>query len=117
MPAEIDLDTGREPAQRILASLAHEEGGFREIVLRRDRLHGCVGQPGLERADGGRIAAEQFVGEGIDLIDRQAHGVLSPSRRTSSRSHLRKARACTSPRGNACFARNAHRNSTRGNVT
>ena len=31
MPAEIDLDAGREPAQRILATLAHEEGGLRRL--------------------------------------------------------------------------------------
>ena len=58
MAAEIDLDTRREPAQRILATLSHQESGFGEIVLRGDRLHGGVRQPSLERADRGRIAAE-----------------------------------------------------------
>ena len=72
MSAQIDLDGGGEPAQRVVATLAHEEGGLGEIVLRRDRLHRRVREPRFQRTDRGRIAAEQAVGERIDLIDRQA---------------------------------------------
>jgi hypothetical protein len=49
--AEIDLDNGREPAQRVVAAFAHEECRLGQIVLGRDRLHGRVGQPRVERAD------------------------------------------------------------------
>ena len=73
MAAQIDLDRRREPAQRIVGALAHEEGGFGEIILRRDRLHGGVGQPFGQRADRGGVAAKQFFGERINLVDRQAH--------------------------------------------
>ena len=76
--AEIDLDRGREPAQAVGVAFAPEEGRLRHVVLPCDRLHGRVGKPTGKRADPGRVAAEQMVGESVDLIERQFH-VATPS--------------------------------------
>jgi hypothetical protein len=73
VPAQVDFDRRREPAQRVIAAVADEESRLGKVVLGGDRLHGRFRQPSLQRADRGRVAAEQAVGERIDLIDRQAH--------------------------------------------
>ncbi len=73
MAAEIDLDRGGEPAQGIALALADEESRLGEVVLGGDRLQRRIRQPFLERHDGRRIAGEDAIGEGVDLIDRQAH--------------------------------------------
>jgi len=73
MSAQIDLDGRREPAQRVTVAFADEKSSLGEIILSRDGLHGRVRQPAVERADGCRIAAEQLIGERIDLINRQLH--------------------------------------------
>jgi len=52
VPAEIDLDRRREPAQGVVRALGHEERGFGEIILRRDRLHGRIGQTSLRVTNG-----------------------------------------------------------------
>jgi hypothetical protein len=63
------------PAFRVALG-GDREGGFRQIILCRDRLQYGVVQPGVERHDGGRIAGERRVGEGVDLGEGQAgHGV------------------------------------------
>ena len=63
-----------EPADvkiMLIAGVArHEEGRFREIVLRRDRLHQIVGDPCVERTDSRRVAKKHRIREGIDLINR-----------------------------------------------
>ena len=80
MPAQIDLDRRREPAQIVvvaaMGAFGHEERGFREIVLSRDRLHRRVRQPDVEGADGGRVAGEQPACERINLIERELHWSL-----------------------------------------
>jgi hypothetical protein len=77
MPAQVDFDRRRKPAQRVVAAIAHEESRLGEIILRRDRLHGGVRQPCVQRADRRGIAAKQAVRERIDLIHRQAHRLVS----------------------------------------
>jgi hypothetical protein len=89
---EIDLDRRREPAERVGVAFRHEECRLRQIVLGRDRLQRRIRQPLLEWHDGGRIAAEEAIGEGVDLIDRQAHGSLLV--RSSARDVARRLRAC-----------------------
>src|SRR3546814_15436073 len=86
MAAQIDLDRGREPAQVIILAARHEEGGLGQVVLRRDRLHRRIGDPTVQRADGGGVAAEDAVGESVDLIQWDPHRFLldpPPVRRAS----------------------------------
>ncbi len=65
----------------VAIALAAKEGGCRQIVLGGDRLHRRFGQPFGERHDRGGVAGEETIGEGVDLIDRQAgHIVIVPSR-------------------------------------
>ena len=51
------------------------EGGFAEIILRRDRLHQRVVEPALERHDRRRIAGQRPLGERIDLEEGQGRQV------------------------------------------
>src|SRR6516225_648099 len=73
MAAKLDLDGRCEPAQEVAFALRDEERGLGEIVLGGNRLHRRLRQPFGERAHRRRIAAEQSAGEGIDLIERNAH--------------------------------------------
>src|SRR6516164_3883320 len=73
MAAKLDLDGRCEPAQEVAFALRDEERGLGEIVLRGNRLHRRLRQPFGEWAHRRRIAAEQSAGEGIDLIERNAH--------------------------------------------
>ncbi len=71
----VDLDGGREPAQvKTIGRGANEEGGFGETVFEGDALEERVVEPGVERNDGGGIAGEDAVREGIDPIERKFHG-------------------------------------------
>ena len=78
MAAQVGLDLGREPAQRPVGVGAvgqrMRERGLREVHLRGDLLHpGLVGPGvGVEQADGGGVAGEGPVGEGVD--DPDPHG-------------------------------------------
>jgi hypothetical protein len=78
MAAEINFRRRRKPTQPVPIALGHEEGSFRQVVLGGDCLHDIVGQPFFERAHCRRIAGERPVGEGIDLVQRNAHRSLCP---------------------------------------
>ncbi len=77
MPAEVDLDERREPAQVVLAVPAGgprpggEKGGLREVELRGYGLHPCgvaeavSARRGAED-DGGGVARVGAVGERVD---------------------------------------------------
>ncbi len=73
--AKIDLQGGGEPAEMKATLPGHQEGSFRKVVLRRDRLHGFLGQPFLQGTDGCRIARKPFAGECIDLENGDLHGL------------------------------------------
>ena len=76
MPAQVDFDRGREPAQVELgrgAGAGHEKGGFGQAVFGRDLLHEGGGQRGFERAHAGGVAGEGRLGEGID-VEIAEHG-------------------------------------------
>lgn len=77
--AQLDLALRREPADRAGVSLANEKRGLRQTVLGGDRPLQILGKPFIERNDARRIAAEQTVGEGVDMVIVQAHGKLSLS--------------------------------------
>src|SRR5689334_15183186 len=75
MAAQLDLARRREPAEvevHFVAPARDGEGSLAEIVLGRDRLHGRVVEPALERHHRGRIAGERAVGEGVDLEEGDA---------------------------------------------
>jgi hypothetical protein len=75
--AEFDLDGGGEPAQAEAVVFFDQEGGLGEVHFEGDALH-PVGVARLaEQADGGRIAGEGFVGEGVHLEQLDAHGLPS----------------------------------------
>lgn len=58
-----------EPAQTKVLALWYQKGGFRQIVLSRNRLHqGIVRELGQQH-HGSRVACKQGVSKGIDLID------------------------------------------------
>jgi hypothetical protein len=69
MPAQIDLQRGREPAQVIPVGPLPEKGGFGEVHLARYVLHPAVVPRRGKHADGRRVAGEGFGGEGVDLVD------------------------------------------------
>ncbi len=76
VPAQRDLGGGREPAQlivRLAARVGHHEGGFGQVVLRRDLLERRVVEPTVERHHRRRIAGEGSVREGVDLQERDLH--------------------------------------------
>ncbi len=76
--AEVDLDGRGEPAEvEAIGGGANEEGGFGEAVFEGDALEERVVEPGVERDDGGGIAGEDAIGEGVDPIKRKLHGVES----------------------------------------
>lgn len=68
VPAEIDFDGGREPAEAVAVSFLDEEGGFGQVVLGGDVLEERIGQPAFEGADGGGVATEQLGGERVHLV-------------------------------------------------
>ena len=72
--AKIDLRRRSEPAQIIGIALGDEIGCLRQIVFDRDGLHEVIVEPLIERTDCRRIALEDLVGEGIDLIELEFHG-------------------------------------------
>src|SRR5690348_8334538 len=75
MAAQLDLRRRRKPAEVVvdIAVLARDgEGRFAEIVLGGDRLHQPVVEPALERHDGGGVAGQRTVGEGVDLKEGYA---------------------------------------------
>jgi hypothetical protein len=78
VPAEIDLDLGREPAQvePAVGAVAHERG-LRVPHLGCDLAHPCV--LAVTENDRGLIAPKGFGGEGVHDKDRQAHVPILPA--------------------------------------
>ena len=76
MAAQLDLDGRREPAQPEPIALGHQKRRLRQVHLGGDVLHpGRVGRR-VEQADGGRVAAEGPIGEGVDLQElRHGHNL------------------------------------------
>lgn len=73
MAAQIHFGRGREPAESVAITLGHEKGGFRQIVLVGDGAQQIIIEPFGQRHDGGRIALEQLLGKGIDLVELEFH--------------------------------------------
>ena len=66
---EIDFRKRREPANVEIAIVAGNEiRRLRKIVFKRDGLHYLVRQPNIERANRRRVAAENPVRKGVNLI-------------------------------------------------
>ena len=74
-----------------------EEGRLREVHLARDRLHLGVAEPVRVEDDGQRIAAEDAVGEDVDL----GEAVLArhPDTLAAERGHRPPARSISKIRG------------------
>ncbi len=72
MAAEIDLVRWRESAQVETVGGRFEKRRLGEIVLGGDGLHHRVIEPVLERTDGGGIALEETLGEGVDVKQTDA---------------------------------------------
>ena len=77
VPAQIDLDGGREPADMVADRPAHIERRLGLVVLHGDLLHRRRGQPSGQRANPGRVAVEQLIGESVDLVVTKLHGGAS----------------------------------------
>ena len=74
--AEVHLHGRREPPQAEGIAFGQIESSFREVVLRRHRLHSPSGQPRLQRHNGGGVAPEMPGGESIHLILVELHGAV-----------------------------------------
>ena len=76
---QVHFNLWRKPAQvKISISGVGQrdiEGGFGKIVFHRDGLQGFVWQPGIQRHNGSRVAGEDTVRKGIQLIDGVGHSV------------------------------------------
>jgi hypothetical protein len=73
VPAERDLEAGREPAEGPSTSLLEQERGLRVVHLRRHRLQRLCRDVARKQADGGGVPGEAPVGEGIHRPDRNVH--------------------------------------------
>src|SRR5579864_7472280 len=73
MAAQGHLHLRREPAQPIVAALRDQKGGLGKIVLRSDRLHGCLCGKALHGHHCRRISREYSAGEGVELEYGSAH--------------------------------------------
>ena len=79
MPAQIDFDGGSEPAQCPVGvgglGQRVRERGLGQVHLGGDPPHPALIGPAvaIQQADGGRVAGERPVGEGVD--DADPHGV------------------------------------------
>ena len=74
--AQIDLGHRCKPAQIIGPVRRNEKRRLGQVVLASDRLERRVGEPGVERADSGRVAAEHDIGERIDLEHPKLHATV-----------------------------------------
>src|SRR5207342_1398081 len=61
-------------------AVAQQEGGFGQVVLRRERLHRRVRRKLVERHHRRGIALEASGGEGIELVEGATHAVILPHR-------------------------------------
>ena len=75
MTAERDFDRRCEPAEPPAVVLRVQEGCLRKIHFLRDLLHPGLVARRRQQADRRRIASERLIGESIDLIDGEAHGL------------------------------------------
>ncbi len=78
VPAEVDLDRRREPAEPVgmwpvVGRFRVEEGRLREVHLPGHRPHPGVLGRRVEHADGRRVAGEREIGEGVDLDNAMRH--------------------------------------------
>ena len=67
MAAEFDFELRGKPAKIISGNIRNKKGGFGKVILGRHRLHQIVVDPGIERTNCRRVAAEYAVGESINL--------------------------------------------------
>ncbi len=74
--AQRNLAPRREPADTPVVTFAPDEGGFGQIVLRRQALHGVCVQCCLQWHDGGGVPFEYGIGERVDLVDGVGHVLL-----------------------------------------
>ena len=76
MAAEVDLDRRREPAQLVAVLFLVKEGGLRQVHLASHVLQPAgIARLGKD-ANGGGIARERAIGEGVNLNDRDRHRLL-----------------------------------------
>ena len=79
MTAEIDLDTGREPAQiPVAVAPLRQEGRFGQVELCGQGLHPARITGGIQQTHRCRIAAERALREGVDHIELRGHGLPLP---------------------------------------
>ena len=60
MAAQVHLDGGRKPAERVQRFAQEDERGLRKSVLAGDRLEQGVWKPFGEQTDPGRISREHL---------------------------------------------------------
>ena len=71
--AQVHLGRGSEPPQVMRAvGAGNDEGRLRQVHLAGDRLHAALVRKGVHHGNGGRVAGEGTIGEGID--DDEVHG-------------------------------------------
>ena len=70
MAAQIHLDRRGEPAKVEIIAARNRKGRFSQIVVRRNALQHGVRQPGIQRANASRIAAERIRRECRDFVIR-----------------------------------------------
>src|SRR3954468_19667662 len=77
MPAKIDLDLWRKPANVISVPVLYKKRCLSQIVLRGDLLHRLVRQPISERHDSRRVAAEWHLCKCVNLKNFEFHKVYA----------------------------------------
>ena len=78
--AEVYFHCRRKPAQvkiDVAAGLRHQKSGFGKIVLGGDGGQHVVLGPAIQRAYRGRVAGEDTVGKGVDLMQFNFHRHVS----------------------------------------
>src|SRR6266480_1104119 len=84
MAAQVIFHHGREPTQvKIAISTGDHKSCFAVTVLRCDFLHDIIGRKCGNEAYTRRIAREQFVREGIDVVIRNRHAQQSIGAKTA----------------------------------
>lgn len=75
--AEIHLDAGSEPTDVKSTVFPNIKRGFSKVILGGDGLHRRVGEPLVERANGGGVASKKLAAESIYLVDGNVHSLIS----------------------------------------
>ena len=73
VPAQIDFDSGREPAEIVSVALRHQKGSLGEIHLARDLEHPFLVRRLGKDANSRRITGKRAIRERIDLCDVEGH--------------------------------------------